>query len=262
MALILRETKGSPLSFEEMDGNLTYLEGRGFPFTGDATIGGTLNIDFTDTLDTVMGEVDYIASYEEDIRVQGDFNGQTYRDGDLFGFVGLLDGISNIGGGTFEIPVNQWVVNFIDEDNEVAIGAAYGFIDFTSVGGGQGIQAIPLKIEVPGELFEVLGGVNPSSGNYFFEIVKDGPNGTVSIKTNSNNTGFEVENDVDDEDTVFKFLDNNDDSLFTILGQFITSQSILDNRNYADDAAAAADDVPVGAFYHTDGVLKIRRPLP
>jgi len=61
---------------------------------------------------------------------------------------------------------------------------------------------------------------------------------------------------------VFNFLDNNNSSLFTILGQFITSQNILDNRNYVDDAAAAADDVPEGAFYHTDGVLKIRRPLP
>jgi hypothetical protein len=233
-----------------------------FPYTGNALIDGTLNINFTDTLDTVMGEVDYIISYEEDERIQCDFIGQTYRDGDLFGFVGLFDGIKNIGGGTFEIPVNQWMANFIDEDNEVVIGAAYGFIDFTSVGGNKSIQAIPLKFEIPGELFEISAGVTPSTGNYIFEITKDGPNGTVRLDTNSNQAGFEVTCDgVDDEDTVFNFLDNNDDSLFTILGQFITSQNILDNRNYADDAAAEADGVPEGAFYHTNGVLKIRRPL-
>jgi hypothetical protein len=233
-----------------------------FPFTGDATIDGTLSIDFTDTLDTVMGEVDYISSFEEDIRMQGDFIGQTYREGDLFGYVGLLDGVLNVAGGTFEIPVSKWVANFIDEDNEVAIGADYGFIDFTSVGGDQGFQVVPLKIEVPGEVFELAGGVDRINGNYSFGIIKEGPNGEVAITTNNSRTGFDVENDVDNEDEVFNFLDNNNSSLFTILGQFITSQNILDNRNYVDDAAAAADDVPEGAFYHTDGVLKIRRPLP
>jgi len=56
MSLILRSTKGSPLTFSEMDDNLTYLEGRGFPFIGDATIDGTLNIDFTDTLSFATGQ--------------------------------------------------------------------------------------------------------------------------------------------------------------------------------------------------------------
>ena len=232
-----------------------------FPYTGNALIDGTLNIDFTETLDMVMGEVDYIISFEDDGRVQGDFIGQTYRNGDLFGYVGLLDGIASIGGGMFELPVNQWFVGFIDEDAEVAIGATYGFVDFTSVGGTPGIQAVPFKIEVPGELFEFAGSVDRTNGNYSFGIIKEGSNGVVAITTNNNQTGFEVENDVDDEDEVFNFLDNNSISLFTILGQFITSQNILDNRNYADDAAAEADGVPEGAFYHTDGVLKIRRPL-
>ena len=233
-----------------------------FPYTGDATIDGTLNIDFTDTLDVVMDEVDYIASYEDDMRFQGQFIGQTYRDGDFFGYVGLVDGIANIGDGTFELPNSQWVARFIDENAEVVIGAGYGFIDFTAVGGGQAIQCIPVQVEVSGERFEINSGVTPATGDYIFEMTKDGPNGAVSLTTNNNNTGFEVGHDLDDEDTVFDFLDNNDDSLFAILGQFITSQNILDNRNYADDAAAEADGVPEGAFYHTDGILKIRRPLP
>lgn len=64
MALILRKVKGEKLSIAEMDGNLSYLEslaqqgggGGGFPFTGDATIDGTLNIDFTDTLSFFTGD--------------------------------------------------------------------------------------------------------------------------------------------------------------------------------------------------------------
>jgi hypothetical protein len=258
-----KNESGTVTTYPTTSGGGTFTGGTVSFLSATTLSSTTLNIDFTDTLDTVMGQVDYIASFESDGRLQGDFIGQTYRDGDLFGYIGLLDGIANIGGGAFELPVNQWVANFIDEDNEVAIGAAYGFIDFTPFdGGSQGVQVVPLKLEVPGHLVEIGAFVNPVTQSYQFDIFKESPNGAVYIGTNKNQTQFEVSTDLDDEEEVFEFSDNNGDGLLTILGQFIKSQNILDNRNYADDATAAADDVPEGAFYHTDGVLKIRRPLP
>ena len=54
MALTLRTVKGSPLTYQEMDDNLTYLSssisgsgggsGVGFPFTGSAQITGSLGV--------------------------------------------------------------------------------------------------------------------------------------------------------------------------------------------------------------------------
>jgi hypothetical protein len=268
MALILRETKGSPLSFGEMDGNLTYLEGLAqqggdpFPYTGDAVIGGTLNIDFTDTLDAVMGEVDYIASFEGDGRVQGDFIGQTYRDGDLFGYAGLVSGMY-IEFDEEDLPLNMWVTNFNDEDTNVSAGCGYGFKDLggTPLGDGRSIFATPLRIEVPGQEFKIEGYVDRDSAEWEFELSKYVGKDRVSIIAGSGYAGLEFLQDTDDEDGGFIFRDNSSNILLGLLGQYIVSENLL-TKQYEDDASAAADGVPEGAFYHTDGVLKIRRPLP
>jgi hypothetical protein len=217
-----------------------------FPYTGNAVIDGTLNIDFTDTLDLVMGEVDYSGI------IQGDFIGQTYRNGNMFGFVGFLDG-------THDLPVQQWVMQFKDENTDVVAGCNFGFVD---LGGDEYIQMVPLKIEVPDSIFEISSTVDPVTQSYQFNIIKESPNGVVEIGTSKTQTQFVVETDLDDQEKVFVFRDNEDEELFAILGQFITSQNILNDREYADDATAATANVPVGAFYHTGGVLKIRRPLP
>jgi hypothetical protein len=229
-----------------------------FPYTGDALIDGSLNIDFTDTLNTVMGEVDFSSSPDNDQRYIGDFMGYTYREGDLFGMAGLFDGVLDVDSGSFQFPYKQWVVEVQDEDSGTFLGSNYGIF---GVGSAGNVVSRPVHFYNGVDTFE-LSLSSDFDGGWEFGIFKEGPNGDVTIGTDDEETGFVISNDVDDEDVVLLIEDNDEDELFAFLGQFITSQNILNNRNYVDDAAAAADNVPEGAFYHTDGVLKIRRPLP
>lgn len=233
--------------------------GGGFPFVGDATIDGTLNIDFTDTLDFVMDEVDYPNNPHIGARIQGDFAGTTYREGDLFGYIGHLDGILNVGAGMFELPAKQWVAQFIDEDSEVFIGVDYGFLDTTGIGGEPSIVARPIGLSSGDDYFTVFAGAG-LGGDWIFEITKEAGGGIVgntSLTMGSGTVGFEVTTGVDDGDSYFIFRDNNDDELLGLRGNSITSANLA-SKDFADDAAAEAGNVLLNGLYHTSGVVKIR----
>jgi hypothetical protein len=121
MALILRETKGTPLSFGEMDGNLTYLEGLAqqggdpFPYTGDALIDGTLNIDFTETLEWATLRDLEIEGGEPIMGgglITGNGIGVKFSNGDVEGYQGFIDGQVSLEQGEedppFVIPGYFW----------------------------------------------------------------------------------------------------------------------------------------------------------
>jgi len=55
MSLVLRQSKGSPLTFEEMDGNLTFLQS----IAGGSTIPSTAKLYFPD-VETLFGDILYI----------------------------------------------------------------------------------------------------------------------------------------------------------------------------------------------------------
>lgn len=188
MSLTLRSTKGSPLTFGEMDGNLTYLESRGFPFTGDATIDGTLNIDFTDTLSFFTGENDgddlmgFRANNDHGSIFMG-VNG----DEDMVGAVRILE--SDLG------TIQDFT---LAEDDFVATGEIGGFPDDNVI-----FEKLTFGIEGVGA---------------FSIWKKENSDGTdIQLGYGSNEDGLVLANTLSDpEASLFDFRDDNNDTILDI----------------------------------------------
>lgn len=237
MSLTLRSTKGSPLTFNEMDDNLTFLEGRGFPFTGDATIDGTLNIDFTDTLDFFTGNVD-----EEfgPLMLEGPFIGLRALKNNTLILSGLIDS-----------------ANGAIEDVTV-VASDYGFIlenktDSADILDHNTVVFFP---DVDGE--QVAFGVNhlydanlDGAGSLWYKL-NDSFEG-VYLGYSDNKTGLRVFNNLsDNEASLFSINDNNEDS-------------ILDIRNdgiFVGPNIPTADPLVLGQIWSDNGVLTISAGTP
>jgi hypothetical protein len=59
------------------------------------------------------------------------------------------------------------------------------------------------------------------------------------------------------EDSVFKILDNDFQEIIDVTQLQIIMEKVV-NYDYADDATAQSNNVPIGGIYHTSGTLKIR----
>jgi len=272
MALVLRETKGSPLTFEEMDDNLVYLESRGFPFIGAATIDGTLNIDFTDTLDFITDNDYTISGFPifEGI-VQGDVIGLEYssESGDTI-FSGLHDGVVDIGGGFAQIIQKRQFSTFVNTTDGIFIEQDLGKREFPVELGGStnfGVGNLAIFTEAEEEYLtygvsigKEIGGDN--DGYSQIEIFKaydtEESEETVRLRTSNTGTGFEFSNDLSDLEASFVlFMNNNGDTVLDVKNDGIVSDDLA-LKDFADDTAAAAGGVPLNGLYHTSGVVKIR----
>jgi len=267
MALILRETKGSPLSFGEMDGNLTYLEGKGFPYTGDAVIDGTLNIDFTDAIDFYSGSDLEVPSGINDL-LKGDMMGYLLQEGDDSIFSGLVDGVNEVFGGFAEIEVKIHTTGFVDTGTNDVVSSTIGKLDIPEdLGGGSIITNIPLRAIFAEEDEDeyatyVLRAQKSSSGRNSFDLRKEYTDGekteAVEMYLSNDEPGFVFTNDLDDDTaSVYLFENNEEESILDLRNDNIVSE-ILAEKNFADDAAAEAGDVPLNGLYHTNGAVKIR----
>jgi hypothetical protein len=227
MALVLRETKGSPLTFEEMDDNLTYLEGRGFPFIGAATIDGTLNIDFTDTLEFYSGsDLELEGDPVSQSVTKGDMIGTLYREGDDELFSGVVDGVSEVGGGFAEIGIKVHTTGFKDIDTGDFVVVNIGKLVFPAeLGGGEQIFISPMQavfVESDDSFTEYTLRVSREIGTddtqmQFGKFTDDGDFQSVYLTMDGDNTAMQFKNNlVDNVASVYRFEDNNDDVLFDI----------------------------------------------
>jgi len=264
MSLILRETKGSPLSFEEMDGNLTYLEERGFPFTGHATIDGTLNIDFTDTLSYITEE-DYGIDRGKifvgglgwlPVQFNADTIGSVFEDDDFLLQKLSFDGEFDTGMGI--VPV------FLSGDTANVKSGDYSGSFMSS-----GILKDPFGSLLNESYLSVQNGSNNrsyrigtvinSEGGEGVQIVKENESGEIiRLILGADGTGFDLGNNLSDSTaSVLRIGDNNGDAILEFFNDYLVSDTIP-ALDYADDAAAALGGVPVGGIYHNSGSIRIR----
>lgn len=227
---------------------------------------GPISFDFTDTLDFLSGSIDKESDPEAEARLIGDFIGYSIVDGDLEGLSGVFDGLFSAFGGAVELPVNAFLNQLIDTDTKAYVTQGIREIDLTPLGSPRIGMIASTTVNDGNE--NILGTEITTSRDgtrLGMEVYKDADTGFVSFNTNENKVGFEVACELTDVDDTYLSLMSDEaegaDVQLGFTGRNIFSQTLL-TKDFANDAAAAAGDVPEGGFYHTAGVLKIRLPLP
>lgn len=220
---------------------------------------GPINIDFTDTLGFVSDQVDYYGDPTLGSTLQGDFIGFKYEDlaEDEIGYAGMFDGVIDVPSVPAQLPFKGHVSNFGNTDLGVFLSSRQGIIDTTPLGGAETYLITPLRIVANGETVEVGGAVTADGSDYTFSFSKESAAGLAELELNSSIEGFNFRSDYADEDTFVTFKDNDADELLGLRGNSITSANLA-SKDFADDAAAEAGDVPLNGLYHTSGVVKIR----
>jgi hypothetical protein len=80
----------------------------------------------------------------------------------------------------------------------------------------------------------------------------------IGIRIDDTSTAVEILNaNPIQEDSVFKILDNDFQEIIDVTQLQIIMEKVV-NYDYADDATAQSNNVPIGGIYHTSGTLKIR----
>jgi len=264
MSLILRETKGSPLTFEEMDSNLVYLEERGFPFTGNATIDGTLNINFTDTLSYITEE-DYGIDRGKGfipglgwipIQFNADTMGSVLEDDDVLAQKLLFDGEFDTGMGVVPVLLSGDTLNVKSGDYSGSFLSNGTIKDPIGNLGNQLIVSVNKGVD---NREYTIGNFITSTGYDGIVIQKINESGEkIEINISDTNTGFAIENDLSDNSaSVLRIQDNNGYAILEFFNDYLVSETIP-ALDYADDAAAALGGVPVGGIYHNSGSIRIR----
>lgn len=236
------------------------LDAATFPFTGDALIDGTLNIDFTDTLSFLNGPIDRASDPNFQGRIIGDFIGYSVIDTDFEGLSGAFEGIYDIAGGTFKFPIKSFVNQLLDTDTNVFLNQSVSEIDYSPFFGVYFLSVTEAS-DSAGNILGIEMRTNRDGNQLALVIYKDADTGFVGIYTDENNPGFEVACLLaDPDDTYWKFnSDENEgaDIQLGFTGKNMFSQTLLD-KDFVNDAAAGVGEIPVGGFYHTAGTLKIR----
>jgi len=246
--------------------------GSGFPYTGDALIDGTLNIDFTETLDTVM-RTDFeletlLPGSDLPLTFIGSAIGVAYDGDDDTVFSGLLDGdfVIDIEGDLYSAPTVSEMYQQTDKNTGIRIISQKGKFTYPPEFGGDEVMfSTPVDIIVPGEN-------DGDFTKYRISFDNDDQEALIILKSDQDGQALIMKFDKDfegvqvlttqSESSICEFRKLGEASSLDIRTDNLVSENILINREYANDFLAAADGVPEGAFYHTDGVLKIRRPLP
>jgi len=238
--------------------------GNPFPYTGDALIDGTLNIDFTGTMDFLMdrdatvnfGKVYISGPGWIPASADGPLIANRFEDDDVLILSAVFDGLFDSGFGF--IPVQ-----FGGQLMEVKSGDYQGSVLSNTV------EKIPDGSLLAGVSINIKKG--DDNRRYFVQTIinSEGNDGLLIQKINEAGeviqifisdkiTGFRLENTLtDDTASVFRIENNNSQSIIDMLNDNLQSDVVL-SHDYADDAAAEIGGVPVGGFYHTSGALKIR----
>jgi hypothetical protein len=90
------------------------------------------------------------------------------------------------------------------------------------------------------------------------EMAKSTNDYDMGIRIDDISTAVEILNtNPIQEDSVFKILDNDFQEIIDVTQLQIIMEKVV-NYDYADDATAQSNNVPIGGIYHTSGTLKIR----
>jgi len=223
----------APAVLEDEAVTKAQLDANSFPYTGDALIDGTLNIDFTETLDFITSD-----EFDEEV-------GLTPFVGDFMGFKGLTGG-TTVHSGIFdgsidEIPSTAHIRTVTNSDGSVS--EVFGSAELL------GRNSIFFYPDVDGEVvaFQESIGYNSNADGAGWFVTKFNDNfEAVAIGMDSNETGISIGNDLsDDTASVLKVRNNNADTILDLLNDNLQSDVVL-GHDYADDAAAALGGVPVG----------------
>jgi hypothetical protein len=216
------------LTWEEMDGNFEQLDDQSFPYTGDALIDGTLNIDFTDTLSFHNSD-----QFDEEVP-------PLPFVGDFMGFKGLTGGVT-VYSGIFNGSIDE-----VPSTAQIrTISSSNGFV--SEVFGNSevlGRDSIFFYPDVDGELFAIQEsiGYNPNADVAYWSVLKLNDSfEQVVIGMSSNSTGVSIDNNLsDDTASIFTVFDNNNDSQFSVknLGVFLpnlpTADPLTTNQLWSD----------------------------
>ena len=269
-SLNLRSDVNTVTSFksvvEEVSGS-----GNGFPFTGDATIDGTLNIDFTDTLNFISSDdlsigfgAIYLTALNDwaEINIDGDTLGQLINTpNDTLILNGVNDVTASLVGLGLSFPVRAGgtLLNINDGDyagSVLRIAAAE--TDQTSIGGSLG-----RSLSFQGDFIDSLGERNSmgnelgiSVGNYPYWNIASKTNNSgekVEIQTNTFETGFVIQNDLsDNEASLLDIRDNSDDTIFEVRNDGL----------FVGPNIPTADPLVLGQIWSDNGVLTISAGTP
>jgi hypothetical protein len=238
-----------------------------FPYTGDAVIDGSLNIDFTETLDTVMRtdfELDTLLPGSGfGLRFIGSAIGVFYDGEDDTVFSGLLDGnlVIDIEGDLYQAPTISDLYQQTDKNTGIRIVSQKGkFIYPPEFGGDEVIFSAPLDVTVPGE----------SEGDftrYWVRFDTDDQEALSILKSDQDGQGISIKLDKDfdgvqvlttqSESSICEFRELGEASSLDIRTDSIMSE-VIANNDFEDDTAAALGGVPLNGLYHTGGMIKIR----
>ena len=203
--------------------------GQGFPFTGDATIDGTLNIDFTGTLDFYSGDsLELESDPVNQIILKGDMIGLHFTEGDNEIYSGLIDGVVDIFNGSAEIGTKSHHIQYKDKDSGDFVISNLGRYSFPSEieGGDEAVYITPMQavfVNSDDSFTEYTLRANRTVGTddtelQFGKFVDDGVDSQSTYLTmDGNNTAIQFTNDlIDNTASVYRFEDNNGDVLFDI----------------------------------------------
>lgn len=268
-SLNLRSDVNTVTSFksvvEEVSGS-----GNGFPFTGDATIDGTLNIDFTGTLDFYSGDsLELEGDPVIEAILKGDMIGLHFSEGDNEIYSGLVDGVVDIFSGFAEVGIKGHYIQYKDKDSGDFVTSSLGRYLFPPEveDGSEDVYITPMQavfVESTGTFSEYIMRAERKIGTddssfILLKVVDDGVNPQfLGIGMDSGSTSIDFINGLlDDSASVYRFKNNQDDTILDLWNDNIQSDVIL-SRDYVDDAAAETGGVPIGGIYHNGGILRIR----
>jgi hypothetical protein len=232
----------------------------GFPFTGDATIDGTLNIDFTDALDFITsddlsvdaGDIFIFGPGWVNVFATGDAIASKYEDADSLLYNGTFDlefdsGMGllpvTITGEVFKIKTGSYAGSVMNNDIIKDPSNSYSNEITTNVTDGADNRSYIIGTRII-----------PDTNSDGIIIQKTNESGeVVQINTSNNSTGFILGNTLAD----------NSASLFDI--QDNTFASVFEVRNdgiFVGPNIPTADPLVLGQIWSDNGVLTISAGTP
>ena len=265
----LKNSSSEVLAFEKVINDLTKEQldsvGKGFPFTGDATIDGTLNIDFTDTLDFYSGDSLELESdpVNQDI-LKGNMIGLHLSEGDNEIYSGLVDGIVDILNGFAEVGIKIHCIQYKDKDSGDLVTSNLGRYSFPPEieGGAEAVYIAPMQavfVNSDDSFTEYTLRANRTVGTddtelQFGKFTDDGIDAqSVSIQMNGSDTSMTFKNTLlDSTASVYRFEDNNSDVLF----------DIRNNGLFVGPNIPTADPLEFGQIWLDGDTLKVSAGAP
>lgn len=231
---------------------------------------GPISFDLTDTLSFYSGDsLELVNDPVIEAILKGDMIGLHFSEGDNEIYSGLVDGFVDIFSGFAEVGIKGHHIQYKDKDSGDFVTSNLGRYLFPPEveDGSEDVYITPMQavfVESTGTFSEYVMRAERKVGTddssfILLKVVDDGVNPQfLGIGMNSGSTSIDFTNGLlDDSASVYRFKNNQDDTILDLWNDNIQSDVIL-SRDYVDDAAAETGGVPIGGIYHNGGILRIR----